>query len=171
LQALGILSGNIQDFEFGGRLYGRDVSYGAMRADSAVLTVDIEDPRVLDQLVASATAWQLTGSGTTLDSVDVLWVRIDSTRSEVDLYARRGSNLELDARARILWTEAEKRFRLERLAAGLGPDRMSLEGPAETCVSKGPFRTVALPIWLSRFADSTCPACPAYRTKGSSTVV
>jgi hypothetical protein len=131
LQALGILSGNIQDFEFGGRLYGRDVSYGPMRADSAVLTVDIEDPRVLDQLVASATAWQLTGSGTTLDSVDVLWVRIDSTRSEVDLYARRGSNLELDARARILWTEAEKRFGLERLAAGLGPDRMSLEGPAE----------------------------------------
>ena len=131
LQALGILSGNLHDFEFGGRLHGRDVSYGPIQADSVVLTVDIEDPRVLDQLVASATVWQLTGSGTTLDSVDVLWVREDSTRSDVDLYARRGSSLEFDARAQIQWTEAEKRLRLERLTTGLGPQRMTLDGAAE----------------------------------------
>jgi len=131
LQALGILSGNLHDFEFGGRLHGRDVSYGPIRADSVVLTVDIEDPRVLDQLAVSATVWQLTGSGTTLDSVEVLWVREDSTRSDVDLYARRGSSLEFDARAQVQWTEAEKRLRLERLTAGLGPQRMTLDETAE----------------------------------------
>ena len=144
LEALGILSGNIQDFEFGGRLHGRDVSYGPIKADSVVLTVDIEDPRVLDQLAVSATVWQLTGSGTTLDSVDVVWVREDSTRSDLDLFARRGASLEFDTRVSILWTEAEKRFGLERLAAGLGPDRMTLYGPAEIVWGSQGFSSTGL---------------------------
>ena len=131
IQALGILSGNLKDFAFGGRLHGRGVSYGPIQADSVVLTVDIDDPRVLDQLTARATVWRLAGSGTTLDSADVLWVRQDSTLSDVDLYARRGSSLEFDARARIQWTETEKRFGLERLTAALGARRMTLDGPAE----------------------------------------
>jgi hypothetical protein len=131
IQALGILSGNVQDFSFGGRLHGRNVSYGSLHADSVVLTVDIDDPTVLDQLDASATVWRLAGGGTTLDSVDVRWTRQDSTLSDVDLYARRGSSLELDTRARILWTAREKRFGVERLTAALGPSRMTLDRAAE----------------------------------------
>ncbi|MBT8477423.1 MAG: translocation/assembly module TamB [Gemmatimonadetes bacterium] len=131
IQGFGVLSGNVQDFTFGGRLYGRDVSYGPVQADSVMLTVDVEDPRVLDQLTASALAWRLKGGRTTLDSLDVLWVRQDSASSDVDLYARRGSSLELDTRARIWWTAAEKRFGFERLSATLGSQRMTLDGSAE----------------------------------------
>ena len=131
LQALGVLYGNVHDFSFGGRLHGRDVSYGQVQADSVLLTVDIDDPRVLDRLAASATLWRLAGGGTTLDTVEVMWIRRDSALSELDLYARRGSNLELDTRARIQWTAAERRLALERLNATLGNQRMALDGLAE----------------------------------------
>ncbi len=131
LEALGVLYGNVHDFSFGGRLHGREVRYGPLQADSVVLTVDVDDPRLLDRLTASATLWRLAGGGTTLDSVDVLWVRRDSTSSEVDLYARRGSSLELDTRTRLEWTATERRVALERLAATLGSQRLALDGPAE----------------------------------------
>ena len=131
IEALGILYGNIHDFSFGGRLHGRDVSYGPARADSVLLTVDIEDPRVLDRLSASATLWTVHGIGVTLDTVDVIWVQEDSAASAVDLYARRDTTLELDTRTRILWTETERRLVLERLTASLGTQRVTLQGPAE----------------------------------------
>ncbi len=131
IEALGILYGNIHDFSFGGRLNGRDVSYGPARADSVLLTVDIDDPRVLDRLTASATLWTLHGIGVTLDTVDVLWVQRDSAVSEVDVYARRDTTLELDTGTRILWTETERRLVVERLTASLGMQRVTLQGPAE----------------------------------------
>ncbi|MCL7971397.1 MAG: translocation/assembly module TamB [marine benthic group bacterium] len=130
-QALGVLYGNVHDFSFGGRLHGREVEYGMFRSDSLLLTVDIDDPRALDRLVASATLWQLQGAGTTLDTAEVLWVRQDTARSEVDLYARRGTDLELDTRALIDWTAAERRFDVERFAASLGGQRLSLDDRAE----------------------------------------
>ncbi|MDP2483469.1 MAG: translocation/assembly module TamB domain-containing protein [Candidatus Palauibacterales bacterium] len=131
MQALGVLYGNVHDFSFGGRLHGRELRYGDWRADSALLTVDIEDPRVMDRLTASATLWQLEGAGTTLDTVEVLWVRQDSAASELDLFARRGSALQVDARTRLRWTAAERRFSLERLATTLGTQRLTLADPAE----------------------------------------
>jgi len=144
IQGFGVLSGNLLDFTFGGRLHGRDVSYGSVEADSVMLTVDIEDPRVLDQLVASATVWHLAAAGTTLDSVEVLWARRDSTLNEVDLYARRDSSIEFDTRARIRWTDAETRIGLERFTAMVGPQRMTLDGTAEIAWGAAGFASTGL---------------------------
>ena len=88
----------------------------------------------------------MSGSGTTLDSVEVLWEREDSTASELALYARRGSSLELDTRTRMLWTPAEKRFVVERLAAVLGSERVSLDGAAEIVWGENGFASSGL--WL-----------------------
>ncbi len=146
LQALGVLYGNVHDFSFGGRLHGRQIQYGPFEADSVVLTVDIDDPRLLDRLTASATVRRLAGGGTTLDSVEVLWERRDSATSDVDLYARRGSTLELDTRARFRWTATERRVALERLAATTGSQRLELEGPAEVVWGDEGFASTGLSL-------------------------
>jgi hypothetical protein len=144
VQALGVLYGNIHDFSFGGRLHGRRVSFGELHADSVVLTVDIDDPRLLDRLTASATVWRIAGGGTSLDSVEVLWVREDSTVSDLALYARRGSSLELDASTRMRWTLSEKSFVVERLASVIGSQRMSLDGVAEIVWGESGFAASGL---------------------------
>jgi len=146
VQALGVLYGNIHDFSFGGRLHGRDVAYGQVRADSAVVTVDIDDPRVMDRLTASATLWRVAGGATTLDSIEVLWAREDSALSDLTLFARRGSDLELSTRARVEWTAAEKRFAVARLTALLGDHRVSLDQPAEIAWGDRGFRSTGLAL-------------------------
>jgi hypothetical protein len=139
VQALGVLYGNIHDFSFGGRLHGSSIAYGALEADSVLLTVDIEDPRVLDRLDARATLWRLQGAGTTLDTVEVFWARQDSMLSDVDLYARRGNDLELDTRARITWLPTEWRLMFDRLVTSLGGQRLSLDDPAEIAWGEAGF--------------------------------
>ena len=130
-QALGVLYGNMHDFSFGGRLWGGDIQYGDLNADSVLLTVDIEDPRRPERLEASAVLWRFSGAGTTLDTVSLRWSKFDSVRSELDLYALRGEELEIDTRARVEWGKDERRLGLDRLALGVAGQRLTLEEPAE----------------------------------------
>ena len=130
-KALMILYGNLKDFAFGGRLWGSDISYGEVRSDSMVLTLDIYDPRSLDSLAASATLWGTRGLGVTADSAQVLLDRTDPTASVVRLYARRDTTLEVDLAGTAEWSAEGKRLLLDRFESALGTQRLALRGTAE----------------------------------------
>jgi len=146
MQALGVLYGNIHDFSFGGRLYGSDIEYGPFRTDSLLLTVDIDDPRKPERLDARATLWLLSSAAMTLDTVQVMWSRLDSVRSDVDLFARRGNDLEVDTRARVEWSRSRRRFAFERLTTRVAGQQLTLDGPAEVTWGAGGFSSTGLSL-------------------------
>jgi hypothetical protein len=139
VKGLGVVYGNLHDFSFGGRLWGSRVSYGPVRADSVLLTVDVYEPRTLEDLTASATMWAVRGYGATLDSAEIRWDRPDMTVSELDLYARRDTTIELDTHAVIVWTDERKRLVADRLALSVGTQRFALRHRAEVEYGFGRF--------------------------------
>ncbi len=129
LAARGVLFGNIHDYSFGGRLIGLDTSFGAVRADSLQMTVDIADPTVLDTLVVRTNAWGARAARVSADSLFVRWQRIGPADSDLEFYSRRDSTVELDGHMRLRWTEALRRIDADRLSLRVGSERLRLASP------------------------------------------
>ena len=115
LEALGVLSGSVEDFSFGGRALSRNLAWGDLRTDSILVILDLPHPRQPDSLVAHGSAWASSIYGRNLDTLDVRWTRHTAESHEVSLYASRDTSLEFDVSTGILWTERQKAFRFDRL--------------------------------------------------------
>lgn len=128
--ARGVLYGNTSSFGFGGRLDGRAVAYGDMRADSLRVTVQDPDARALDSVVVAGTAWQVSGTSLSADSATFRVARIGDERTDVRLRAVRGDEASVSAAGEVLWSEARKGASIAELSLGLGSRRLTLTGPA-----------------------------------------
>ncbi|MFQ5747293.1 MAG: translocation/assembly module TamB domain-containing protein [Gemmatimonadota bacterium] len=130
LRARGVVYGSFADFAFGGWLSGTDVEFGAYAADSVQLTLDVAKPETLDSLVIRASAWNARSRATTADSLFVRWQRDGPVRSDLTLFARRDTSVELGAHALLDWGETMRRARIDRFRARLGDQDVVLGGEA-----------------------------------------
>ena len=116
ITGLGVLYGNLVDYGFGGRLFARGPAFGKYGADSAQVTVDIVDPTTLDSLQMRSSVWMpRIGLDLGADSLFVRWTRHDSIDSNLEVYARRDSTVEIDVAVAIRWSDANRAARVSRL--------------------------------------------------------
>ncbi|MFQ5889387.1 MAG: translocation/assembly module TamB domain-containing protein [Gemmatimonadota bacterium] len=130
LAARGVVFGNARDFAFGGRVNARDIRYGELSADSLQFTIDVSNPHALDSLVMRSHVWNAEGLGSRADSLFVRLQRLGPVRSDVEVYARRDTSLELDARGVLELAESRRAVTVDRFRYK-GPDReLRLRGSA-----------------------------------------
>lgn len=130
LTVRGALYGNTETFGFGGRLDGRDVSYGDARADSLRVTVQAPEASVLDSVVVAGTTWGAKAASMTADSATFRVARIGDERTDVRFRAVRGDEAAVAASGEVLWTETRKGASIGEMSLAMGGRRLSLTAPA-----------------------------------------
>jgi hypothetical protein len=128
--ALGVVYGNVERFSLGGRAHFRQLEYAGHSADSLHLTVDVPDPRALDTVTVRVAATDVTAFGRDFDALTLRWERRDSVNSSLALTAHRDTAVTLDASAEIVWSEAVRRVRMDRLDLQFGSRRLALRDTA-----------------------------------------
>lgn len=137
LSARGTIYGNLDRFALGGRVAALAPAYGSLSADSIVGTLGEVNPRRLDSLVLRATAWKPSGPGVRLDSLFLRLERQGPVRSDLRLYGRRDTTVELRAAAGVEWSAQRRSARFRELALKAGRQELSLPGGDTALVAFG----------------------------------